>query len=326
MSLYGQQHAITALKRTRTALATAHSQALQQVAVRLDLAMQAFFRRGRAGEAPGYPRFRGAGRDDSFTSPQAPRGGTLTGDRLTLAKIGTVRVVPHRPLAGTPTTGTIRRSSTGKWYVGCSCEVADAPLPPSPAPVGIDVGLSPFAALSTGAMVANPRFFATDERALGRAQRRRSRAPQGSPARRKRRKPVARIHERIAFRRHDFTHQTARRIVNHHGLIAFENLLVARLGHHPTLAKGLHDAAWGGSFRRLSAKAASAGRTFVAVNPAYTSRDCSRCGVRHVMPLAVRVYRCGSCGLVPDRDLHAARNLLAVGLHGLGLGPRSPRL
>lgn len=325
LRLYDQMKTITSLKTERTSLATVNAQVLQNVAVRLDLAMQAFFRRVKAGETPGYPRFRGEGRYDSITYPQAPSGCKLEGDRLHLSKIGAVRVVLHRPIEGRAKTVTIRRSSTGKWYAIISCEVADLPLPPHPAQVGVDVGLTHFAVLSDGTAIENPRFFRTDERALGRAQRRMAKHAKETPERRRRRKPVARIHERITFRRHDFAHQHARRIVNGHGFIAVEHLTLARMGRETRFAKGIHDAAWVQFFRCLSEKAASAARTFVAVNPAHTSQDCSRCGARKVVPLAVRVYECASCGLVLDRDHNASLNILAVGLHGVGFGPKSSR-
>ena len=326
LSLYEQQATLPSLKRDRPSLDTVNAQVLQNVAVRLDLAMRAFFRRLKAGEQPGYPRFRGAGRYDSFTFPQAPSGCKLTGDVLYLSKIGTVRVVLHRPLEGTPKTCTIKRSSTGKWYASFSCEIAPRPLPPSPEQVGIDVGLTTFATFSTGETVANPRFFRADEDALANVQRRLSREEKGTPERRRRRKPVARVHERITFRRHDFAHQTARRIVDRFGLIAVENLMVARMGRHSTLAKGIHDASWGMFFRVLAEKAESAARQFVAVDPANTSQDCSRCSMRHAMPLTQRTFRCSACGLELDRDHNAALNILAVGLHDLGFAPRSPSL
>lgn len=326
IGLYDQQKTIPPLKAERPSLGTVNAQVLQNVAVRLDLAMQAFFRRVKAGERPGFPRFRGAGRYDSFIFPQAPSGCKLTGNMLYLSKIGSVRVVLHRPLEGKPKTCGIRRSPTGKWYATFSCEGADAPLPPSPQHVGIDVGLATFATTSDGEKVENPRFFRADERALAKVQRRLSKEEKGTPARRKRRKPVARVHERIAFRRHNFVHQTARRIVNQYGFIAVEDLLIARMGQHPTLAKSIHDASWGMFARVLSEKAASAARTYVAVNPAYTSQDCSSCGARQVMPLSERVYCCPSCGIEIDRDLNAALNILAVGLHGVGLAQGSLRL
>ena len=170
LSLYVQQVTLPPLKVERPSLDIVNAQVLQNVAVRLDLAMKAFFRRVKAGEAPGYPRFRGQGRYDSFTFPQAPSGCKLTGDVLHLSKIGAVRVVLHRPLEGTPKTCTIRRSPTGKWYTSFSCEVDPSPLPTSLEPVGIDVGMMSFATLSTGESVANPCFFQADEAALAKVQ------------------------------------------------------------------------------------------------------------------------------------------------------------
>src|SRR5207249_300093 len=159
LGLYDQHATLPALKAERPSLATVHSQVLQNVAVRIDLAFQAFFRRVKAGEQPGYPRFRGRDRYDSFCYPQAPSGCKLNEDRLTLSGIGTVRVVLHRPLEGTPKTVGVRRSSTGKWYVTFVCEGEPAPLPATAGSVGIDVGLHSFATLSTGETLENPRFF-----------------------------------------------------------------------------------------------------------------------------------------------------------------------
>jgi putative transposase len=325
LRLYDQQNALPSLKAERPSLATVHAQVLQNVAVRLDLAMNAFFRRVQAGKTPGYPRFRGQGRYDSFTFPQAPSGCKLTGDVLHLSKIGAVRVVLHRPLEGTLKTCTIRRSATGKWYASFSCVVAPVPLPPSPEQVGIDVGLTTFATLSTGETIENPRFLRADEAELAKVQRRLIREEKGTPERRRRRKPVARVHERIAFRRTDFAHQTARRIVDRFGLIAVENLMIARMGQHPALAKSIHDAAWGRFYRVLCEKAESAARLHVAVDPAFTSQDCSRCQVRHVLPLKQRDFCCSSCGLTLGRDHNAALNVLALGQQSLGLVPRGPR-
>lgn len=106
---------------------------------------------------------------------------------------------------------------------------------------------------------------------------------------------------------------------------AFKRELIARMGQHPTLAKGIYDASWGMFANVLSEKAASAARTYVAVNPAYTSQDCSSCGTRQAMPLSQRVYRCPNCGMERDRDHNAALNILAVGLHSVGLAPGSLR-
>jgi putative transposase len=184
LRLYDQQATLPALKAMRPALAGVHSQVLQNVALRLDLAFQAFFRRMRTGEKPGYPRFRGRGRYDSLTFPQPPVGCRFDAEerRVRIANVGLVKVVLHRPLEGTPKTATISQSSMGKWYVCFSCECAEpAPLPETGRKVGIDVGLKTFATLSDGQEIANPRFFRAEEKALAKVQRRLSKEGTGTP-------------------------------------------------------------------------------------------------------------------------------------------------
>ncbi|HEY7092926.1 MAG TPA: RNA-guided endonuclease TnpB family protein [Ktedonobacterales bacterium] len=318
--LYDQQATLPMLKAARPTLARVQSQVLQNVAVRIDLAFQAFFRRVRTGETPGYPRFRGKGRYTSITYPQVPVSCKLDTEtnRLRLHGVGEVKILLHRPIEGTPKTATVSRSSTGKWSVCFSCECAEpAPLPETGRRVGIDVGLKTFATLSTGDEVTNPHFFRCEEKALAKVQRRLSKEEKGTPERAKRRRVVARIHERIAWRRGDFTHQHSRRIVNAFDFIAVEDLSVNRMTHTPCLAKTIHDAAWNQFASLLSYKAVWAGRKFVAVNPAYTSQDCSRCGHRQPLSLSDRTYTCPCCELVLDRDLNASLNILRVGQHSL---------
>jgi putative transposase len=214
-----------------------------------------------------------------------------------------------------------------KWYVAFSCAcVEPSPLPATGQQVGIDVGLKTFAVLSTGTAIATPRFFRQEEKALATAQRRLSKEEKGTPARAERRKVVARVYERTAWRRSDFTHQHSRRSINAFDLIAVEDLSVNRMVHTHCLAKSIHDAAWSQFASLLSYKAAWAGRKVVLVNPAYTSQDCSQCGHRQPLSLADRTYTCPCCGVVLDRDLNASRNILGVGLHTVGLAPRSSRI
>jgi putative transposase len=192
--------------------------------------------------------------------------------------------------------------------------------------VGIDMGLESFATLSTGEKIPNPRFFKTDEKALAKAQRKLSKLEKGTPERRKAKKVVARIHERIANRRHNFIHQEARRIINRFGIIAVEALNTkGMLGNH-CLAKSIADASWGQFITILSQKAEEATRKFVMVNPNGTSQTCSRCHSLVPKDLSVRIHSCPVCGLVLDRDLNASFNILALGLQGLGKIPRSPAL
>jgi putative transposase len=319
ISMYDQHAIIPDLKEKNTDLVLVHSQVLQNAAVRVDLAFKAFFRRCKAGEKPGYPRFHGSDRYDSFTYPQYPSGCALHGKFLHLSKIGVVPVVLHRKLEGIPKTVTVKRSRTDKWYVTFSCEVAEPKkLKKSKEKVGIDVGLATFAALSNGDKIENPRFFREEENALAHAQRQHTKLSKGSAERRDHRKAVARVHERIAWRRGNFAHQHSRKIVNRFGFIAVEDLAVNHMLHNRCLSKSISDAAWSQFDSLLAYKAEWAGRQHVKVNPAYTSQTCSQCGHRQKMPLSDRTYACPCCGLLIDRDLNAAKNILALGLQGAG--------
>lgn len=230
VSLYDQHASLPTLKTERPSLVNVHSQVLQNVAVRLDLAFKAFFRRVKADEKPGYPRFRGKGRYDSFTFSQS--GFSLNGNILRLSRIGDVEVVLHRPVEGQVKTCTIKRSATGKWYVMFACEWEPVPLPEKSEAVGIDVGLHSFATFSTGEQIKNPRFFRQEEKALAKVQRKLSKTEKETPERKKRRKVIARVHERIAWKRQNFIHQHSRKIVNRFGIIAV-------LKHQPHVTRPL---------------------------------------------------------------------------------------
>ena len=261
-----------------------------------------------------------------MTFPQYGNGCQLTDGVLKLSKVGAVRVIQHRPLDGTPKTCTVRRSSAGKWYAAIACEVETTPLLSTGEAVGIDVGLISFSTLSTGEATPCPKFLRTDEHDLKRTQRKLSAATKGTPERAKRRKIVARVHERISNRRSNFAHQESRKIVNRFDVIAVEDLSVNQMVHNHCLAKSIQDAAWSQFATHLTYKAAYAGRQYVAVNPAYTSQDCSRCGHRQKKTLAERVHQCACCGLTLDRDHNAALNIKRLGLQALGLVPRSSGL
>ena len=324
---YAQKKALPVWKQSHDELCEVYSQVLQDVVKRVDLAFQAFFRRIKNGETPGYPRFKSAGQYDSLTYTQAG-GFAVQDDAVCLSKIGGIKAVVHRPLPGKAKTCTVRLQA-GKWFACLACETAAEPLPPSEEQIGIDVGLEHFAATSDGEFIANPRFFRKDERALARAQRkverlRATRKQERKSSLCKARQVVTRIHERIRNRRHDFVHQTARRLVNRCGLIAVENLNVSGMSFRATrggrpvqnhcLAKSIADASWSMFRAVLTYKAESAGRQVVNVNPAYTSQDCSACGHRAQKKLSERVHVCSCCGLVLQRDVNAAKNILKIGV------------
>lgn len=320
--LYDTQAMLPSWKEKRPSLKLVHSQVLQNVSVRVDLALQAFFRRVKAGAAEkGYPRFRGAGRYDSITYPQYGNGVRLEGDRLILSKIGAVHVVLHRPIEGTIKTVTLRRAKTGKWSVSFSCEVESERLPPSPHVAGVDMGLESFLTTSEGEKVENPRFYRRDEADLKRVQKLKDAAKNAQKwnENRRRKKALAHIHERIANRRDDFAHKQSRKLVERYQVIAFEELEPQQMGRSRGMRKSIRDVAWSKLIEYTCAKAEEAGRTVVLVNPKNTSKMCSSCGELVEKELSVRVHECPHCGLVLDRDQNAARNILRLGLQKLRL-------
>ena len=319
VSLYETNKILTQWKRERPELKEVYAQTLQNVQVRVDLALKAFFRRVKAGEKPGYPRFKGKGRYDSFTYPQGEKGGfKFVGDRLNLSKIGDVKIVLHRPIEGTIKTLTIRRSATGKWYACFSVEYDPDPAPRKETAVGVDVGLTSFATLSNGEKIENPRFFRTDEKALAKAQRKLSKVEKGTPERKKARKIVAHVHERIANRRLNFAHQTSRQLVDRFGTIVFEDLNITNMQKNHGLAKSIADVAWNQFVTITTSKAEDAGSHVILVNPRNISQMCSRCGMIVAKTLSDRVHSCPHCGLEMDRDQNAAVNILRLGLQSLG--------
>jgi len=168
LTKYQQLMFLPELKFEKPELDQIHSQILQNVVDRLEKSFQGFFRRCKTGEKPGFPRFRGMHRYDSFCFPQT--GFELIGNELKLSKIGHIRIKIHRPIQGKIKTCTIRRSPSGAWTVSLSCEVETKPLPPNEKSIGIDVGIHHFAVLSDGKEIPNPRFFKKDQKALAKAQ------------------------------------------------------------------------------------------------------------------------------------------------------------
>jgi putative transposase len=293
-----------------------YSHVLQNVTLRVELAFKAFFRRVKAGENPGYPRFKGKNWYDSFTYTES--GFKLVGSVLHLSKIGDIKVKLHRELEGKITRLTVRRSSTGKWFVSFTTDnKAKKPLSPSDKVVGADVGILSFAMLSGGTKIDNPRFIKSEEKALAKAQRRLSKQPKGSPERTKAKKIVAHVYERIANKRDDFVQKVSRKLVNEYGTICFEDLNINNMVKNHFLAKSILDCTWGKLVQYTSYKAESAGRIVVLVDPRNTSKMCSCCGKIVEKDLSVRVHECPYCGLTMDRDLNAAKNILRLGLQSL---------
>jgi putative transposase len=223
----GQSAELPAVKEVRPEYHDIHSQVLQDVLTRLHRAFQAFFRRVKNGEKPGYPRFQGANRYNSVTYKHFGTGATLDHGFLVLSKIGRSAVRWSRPIEGTPKTATISRELDG-YYVCFSCaDVPTQPLPPTGHETGIDVGLESFATLADGTMIHNPRCYRKAERRLKTAQRQVSRRQKGSHRRRKAVKLLARAHQKVQRQRRDVHHKTALALVRTNDTIYHEDLQTA---------------------------------------------------------------------------------------------------
>ena len=322
LSRYEQQATLPMLKQQRQSLSLVHSQVLQQICQRVDWSFKGFFRRlkkmAKTGEKAGFPRYKGQNRYDSITYPQFSNGCRLDSKGLRLSKIGCIRVVQHRPLEGIPKSCTITRTATGKWFASIPCDIGDVDKKTDTNPaVGIDVGLKSFAVTSDGQAIANQRFFRKEEKTLAKAQRKWDavkKKPKTDPTKEKSRKVIARVHERIRNKRHNFAHQESRKMVNRYGFIAVEKLKVQKMQKNRRLSKSIADAAWSLFRHCLEYKAEEAGIGFKAVDSEYTSQDCSACGHREKKKLSQRVHHCKKCGYTADRDLNAAINILTLGL------------
>jgi putative transposase len=315
VTCYQRKAELPSIKEAMPEYGEVNSQVLQDVVLRVDRAFEAFFRRIREGQAPGYPRFHGRDRYNSFTYPQVGDhgGARLDNGFLVLSKIGRIAIRWSRPLEGTPKTLTISREADG-WYVGFSCAgVPVQPLASTAHETGIDLGIEAFPTLSDGARIFSLGWYRNAERALKTAQRRVSRRKTGSHRRRKAVALLAKVHQRVRRQRQDFHHKTALALVREYDAIYHEDLQVRNMVKNHHLAKSIHDTGWSAFLSILSFKAACAGRRVIAVNPAFTSQTCSGCGVMVYKGLSVRWHACPDCGTSLHRDHNAAKNIERLG-------------
>ncbi len=338
---YNQQAAqLSEIKELRPEYNDIHSQVLQDVLRRVKKAYDNFFRRIKEGKTPGYPRFQGYGRYDSFTYPQS--GFSLTEDnRVCLSKIGTIKVKMPKgkkanPPQGSMKTCTIKREGQ-HWFIVFACEVGqDIVYHPVWEAVGIDLGLLHFATLSDGSTIENPRHMRASEHKLKKLQEVLSRKKLASKRRRKASQRVGKVHRHIRNQRKDFHHKEARKLVTHYQTIVFEKLVPSNMSKRPKpkqdevtgqylpngasakagLNKSILDAGWGMFQQICKNKAVWAGSRVLFVSPKYTSQMCSGCGAIAQKELEKRWHQC-SCGCSLDRDHNAAINILRLGLQAL---------
>ena len=307
LSRIGQQKILTADKERIEFLNDIHSQVLQNVLFRVERAFQNFFRRVKAGEKAGYPRFKGEGRYDSFTYPQS--GFEIADNGFKLSKIGTVKIKLHRQPEGNIKTCTIKKE-IDKWYACFSVEYEPIKKPIPTKSIGIDMGIKSFAVLSDGEVIENPKYLRKAEKKLISKQRRHSKKKKGSHNRKKARIKLAKLHCKVRNQRYDFHHKISRKIVDTYGYIAVEDLNIKGMVKTHHLAKSISDAGWGQFLNYLTYKAEEAGCKVEKVFPYYTSINCSVCGNSVPKTLAQRIHRCPFCNTAIDRDLNAAQNIL----------------
>jgi putative transposase len=285
---------------------------LQQALRHLDTAYKNFFEK-RAG----YPTFKKKHHAQSIT--YADNAFTLRDGQLTLAKQQEpLPIVWSRPLptGAKPSSVTVSKDKAGRYFVSILGEEEIQSLEPVDQEVGLDVGLKSFVVLSTGESIANPKYYARDEKKLAKAQRRLSKKRKGSKNRDKARRKVARLHARIADKRRDYQHKLSTRIIRENQVICVESLAVKNMLKNHKLAKAISDVGWGEFLRQLEYKAKWYGRTLVKIDRWFpSSKTCSACGyVLEALTLDIREWICEGCGVCHDRDINAALNILAAGL------------
>lgn len=333
---YGEQRRITyvqssaALTQWKKAeelsfLAEVPAVPLQQALRHLEKAFVNFFAKRAK-----YPRFKT--KKKSRASAEYTRSGfKWRGGQLTLVKMSTpLNIRWSRPLpeGAEPSTVTVSRDRAGRWFVSLLCDdMIRQDAPPEHA-VGIDAGITSLVTLSTGEKICNPRHERSDHARMAKAQRDLARKAKGSNNREKARRKVARVHARITDRRQDFLHKLTTRLVRENQTVVIEDLAVRNLMKNRKMARAISDASWAELRRMLEYKCAWYGRELVAVGRFFpSSKLCGSCGtIREKLPLNVREWTC-DCGTTHDRDVNAARNILAAGLavSACGAGVRPQR-
>ncbi len=302
---------------------------VQTLADRLSKALKRFLQMKELGLPVGFPRFKTPNRWHSIQLRQyaTSRDVWLDEDETHLhvpAKLGRLlKIKLHRPLVGTPVTAHLVLRADGHWYALIVCETVpqneQGIMHPERAgcehpSIGLDVGLKVFLADSEGGVVENPRHYRRGQKCLAHGQRTVCRRKKGSHRRRKASREVACKHLKISRQRRDFHFKTAKHYAERYHHICVEDLNVAGMVRNHALAKSIHDASWSAFLGILEDKAERAGHQVIRVPAHFTTQRCSRCGAYVQKSLSVRTHICPSCGLVEDRDVNAAKNILQAGV------------
>jgi putative transposase len=317
---FSQQASLIQLKKEKSWYKGIHSQVLQEVPKKVEIAFDRWLKGDANGKRSGKPRFKAACQYKTFTYPQFKRE-NFKNDKITLSKIGTIQVIVHRqiPDGFDIKTVSVTQKADG-YYVTLSLDDRTVPtIKPDfdeTNIVGIDVGLIDFIVTSDDERIAAPKFLRKAEGQLKSAQRRVSRRNKGSNRRKKAIKKLGKQHKKVADTRKDFHFKIANNLLKKYDVIAVEKLNIKGLAKS-RLAKSVNDAGWGQFISILSVKAENAGLKVVAINPNGTSQDCSSCGQKVQKPLSQRIHNCPVCHVNLCRDLNAAINIKNRGTHDL---------
>lgn len=316
LTRFQQDKDLTALKQELEWLREPDKCALQNALKDLDMAYKQFFRRIKAEEKPGFPRFKS--KKNRHRAYRTNGSLSFVHSYVRLPKLGFVKCRVSKEIKGRILSATVSQVPSGKYYVSLCCtDITIGPYPKTGASVGIDLGLKDFAVTSDGVRYPNPKFLKKSARRLARLQRKLSRKTKGSGQWEKARIQVARLQEHVANQRLDALHKLSTQLIQSYDIIAMEDLALKNMVQNHKLARSISDASWGEFGRQLEYKARWHGKTIVRVGRFYPSSQlCSECGAQwpETKDLSVRAWACSSCGTVHDRDMNAARNILQEGL------------
>lgn len=316
INYHAQAAQLSDIKQTNPEYKNIHSQVLQNVLKRVEKSFDGFFRRIKAKQKAGFPRFKGQNRYDSFCYPQS--GFSLTGNKLTLSKIGKVKIKLSRSVVGKIKTCAIKKE-IDKWFVIFTVETSAEVLPKTGESIGIDAGIASFLTLSDGTEIENNRFYQSTQKKLRVAQRAVSRKKRGSQNRKKAIVQLRKIHQKIKNQRADYQHKVSTYLVKTYDVICIEKLNLSGMVRS-NLGKSLSDVAIGNFYNMLRYKAVNADKKLIEVPAAYTSQTCFACGHCEKANRQTQAkFECVKCSHKINADINAAQNILSLGIARLGL-------
>ncbi len=290
---------------------------------RLLKAYQNFFRRCHQKKSgakikAGFPRFKSKDKFNSITHIENNGSFRIEKGRLRVSKIGTLRIEQHRNIVGNVKTMTIKKEGKEYYVIFTAEQIINPPKVEDINPVGIDMGLNNFIALSDGQTIQKPRFFKQKAKKIARWQRVVARRNKGSKRRNKAKLHLQKEWQSVTNQSNDFMHKLSEKLV-HGGYTSFavESLSIQNMVKNHRLAQSIQNVSWNRFMQMLSYKAESAGMKVIKVDARNTTKECSDCGNIMNMSLSEREYICDKCGLQIDRDINASINILKRGRAGL---------